>query len=290
MNIGDALTAAHFADGRRGAWVPYLQGEFDRPYMRSLRECLAEEESDYGILPPPEHVFEALDETTPEDVKIVIIGQDPYYVPGQAHGLAFSALGPTRPKSLSNILAEVEGSVTGSSVLEGHNCLTPWARQGVLLLNRALTVRRGCAGKHLTEGWKCFTDKVIETINRRERIVFMLWGEKAREVGRLIRADRHEVLCARHPAIGLRGSGHFSQANEYLEERQVEPIDWLDVCHRPQLEAQDAADPLTSADAEDEARWDRAFANSTSQLDQLAAQAREERRLGQTEELDPSRL
>ena len=102
--------------------------------------------------------------------------------------------------------------------------------------------------------------------------------------------DRHKVLCAWHPAIGLRGSGHFSQANEYLEEHDAEPIDWLDVCHGPQLEAQDAADPLTSADAEDEARWDRAFANSTSQLDQLAAQAREERRLGQTEELDPSRL
>ena len=268
--------------------------------MRRLRGYLADEESEHGIFPRPESIFEAFDETTPSEVKVVILGQDPYPESGQAHGLAFSTLNRKRPQSLSKIVAEVERNME-RSVPKDCNCLTPWARQGVLLLNRALTVRIDEAGEHLGKGWECFTDKVVETISKNcEHVVFLLWGEPAQQVGYLIDSERQKILCSEHPSSReslsrsrkqrLKGSKHFSQANEYLKTHCAEPINWLDVCQRPPPHEQDVVAPLTTADADDEARWDRAFANSTTKLEQLAAEAERERNAGLTEELDPSQL
>ena len=292
VSVAEVLTAEYMDGGRRACWLPYLGQEFNRPYMRRLHKQLMEDESKGLLLPKPECIFEALDETTPEEVKVVIVGEAPYTAPGQAHGLAFSTKHGKRPKSLSNIFAEVRRNMNqhGRAMAKDHNCLTPWARQGVLLLNRALTVGRGHAGAHI-KGWERFTEKVIETINvYREHVVFMLWGDTAKEARHVIDADRHMVLCWQHPKKGLRGSEHFSQANQYLQAHGTEPIDWLDVCGRPRVEERNAVRHLTSVDADDEARWDRAFANSIRQLDRLAAEAAQERRSGRTEELDPSRL
>ena len=299
VSVAEVLTAGYFDEGRRSLWAPHLRDEFDRPYMRRLRGYLADEESKYGIFPKPKSIFEALDETTPSEVKVVILGQDPYPEPGQAHGLAFSTLSRKRPQSLSKIFAEVKRNV-GESVPKGHNCLTPWARQGVLLLNRALTVRIDEAGEHLGKGWECFTDKVVETISKNcEHVVFLLWGEPAQQVGYLIDSKRHKILCSEHPSSRrsrrsrrqrLKGSKHFSQTNKYLEAHGAEPINWLDVCQRPPPHEQDVVAALTTADADDEAKWDRAFANSTTKLEQLAAEAKRERNAGPTEEQDLSQL
>lgn len=298
MSIADVLTAQCFSSGRRACWAPHLQAEFERPYMRDLRQFLIREEAEHAVFPKPAHIFEALDETALDEVQVVIIGQAPYPAPGQAHGLAFSVECGSRPQSLSKIIAEVNRDMdeclppgcNRRRVAEGCGCLTPWARQGVLLLNLVLTVREGCPGSHRNKGWEHFTDRVIETINAcREHVVFMLWGKAAQLKGSGIDRKRHLVLYAKHPRMGIKGSRHFSQTNRYLEECRIEPIDWLDVCCRPLPEQQEASPPLTLADAADEARWDRAFAASRPQLAQLAVQAAQEHRLGLTEELDPTR-
>lgn len=291
VSVAEVLTAEYLEDGRRASWAPHLRGEFGQPYMRQLRQFLIAEESNGQLLPQPECIFEALEETTLEEVKVVIIGQDPYPQPGHAHGLAFSTmLDGIRPPSLRNILDEAERNEHGC-IAEGRNCLTPWARQGVLLLNRALTVRLGCPRAHRGAGWEHFTDRIVETIDGcRRHVVFMLWGNDAQELRCKIDAGRHKVLCWRHPARGFAGAQHFSQANQYLEAHNAEPIDWLDVCKRPPVDEQAAVPPLTSADAADEAKWDRAFAESIPQLERLAAEAAQERSSGRTEELDPSRL
>ena len=289
VSVAEVLTAEYLEDGRRASWAPHLRGEFSQPYMSELRQFLVSEESCGQLLPRPECIFEALEETTLEEVKVVIIGQDPYPEPGQAHGLAFSTMDEVRPQSLSKILAEVGRNMGRGVAANDRNCLTPWARQGVLLLNRALTVRKCCAGGHLNRGWERFTDRIVETINtRRKHVVFLLWGGEAKELRGKINTDRHKVLCGEHPRAGLKGSQHFSKANRHLEAHNAEPIDWLDVCKRSSPDEQDAVPPLTSADAADEARWDRAFSESIPQLKRLAAQAARERRLGLTEELDPS--
>ena len=295
MSIADILTAQYFTSGRRACWAPHLQAEFNCGYMRQLRQFLIAEEAEHAIFPQPARIFEALDETTLDEVQVVIIGQDPYPTRGQAHGLAFSVECGERPQSLSKIIAEVERDMpperSRRSVAEDCGCLTPWARQGVLLLNSVLTVREGCPDSHRDKGWECFTNGIIETINTcREHVVFMLWGKPAQRKGSCINRARHKVLCAGHPRTGIKGSQHFSKANQYLEDHHIEPIDWLDVCCRPPSEQQGASPPLTLADAADEARWDRAFATSRPQLAQLAAQAAQERCLGSTEELDPMRL
>ena len=290
VSVAEVLTAEYLEDGRRASWAPHLRGEFSQPYMSELRQFLVSEESCGQLLPRPECIFEALEETTLEEVKVVLIGQDPYPEPGQAHGLAFSTMDEVRSLSLSKILAEVERNM-GQSVVANCNCLTPWARQGVLLLNRALTVRLGCPRAHRGAGWQHFTDRIVETIDKcRLHAVFMLWGNDAQELRCKIDARRHKVLCGPHPREGLKGSQHFLRANQYLERHGAEPIDWLDVCKRPPPEEQDAVPPLTSADAADEAEWDRAFAKSVPQIERLAAEAAQERRLGLTEELDPSQL
>ena len=289
VSIGEILTAQHFTSRRRACWADALAAEFDRSYMRALRKYLIREEAEHAIFPPPEHVFAALDETALHEVKVVIIGQDPYAQRGQAHGLAFSVERGNRPMSLAKIIAEVNRDMDENlpqghnrrAVPEGNGCLAPWADQGVLLLNAVLTVREGCPRAHRNEGWECFTDRVIEIVNeRREHVVFMLWGEEAKRKGASINCNRHKILTAGHPLIGILGSRHFSCANGYLESKGLDPIDWPDVCHRP----------LSEEEIEDEAQWDRAFAASHPVLEQLAAEAANERRLGLTEELDPTRL
>ena len=245
MPVADVLTAQNFANGRLASWGAQLRDdEFDRPYMSELRQYLINEEAaGHEILPEPARIFEALDETAFEEVRVVIIGQDPYPALGQAHGLAFSVELDQRPPSLQKIFAEVRRNMSqrlpaGNNqrvppVPRGRNCLTPWARKGVLLLNRALTVQRGFAGAHLGKGWECFTNRIIDAINEhREHVVFMLWGGKAIVVHDRINCCRHKVLCWKHPRDGLSGSEHFSKANQYLEQHDFERIDWMDVCDR----------------------------------------------------------
>ena len=300
MSIAEVLTAGYLGSGQRVCWAPHLRQEFSRPYMRHLRRYLADEESRCQVFPKPEHIFEALDETSLEEVKVVIVGQDPYPEPGQAHGLAFSTLLDRRPPTLAKIFAEVRRNMNQHAAIPtDHNCLTPWARQGVLLLNRVLTVRgveadthQSSSGKpvHGGQGWERFTDHIVETINGcREHVVFMLWGDHAKEARLMIDAERHKVLCSQHPRSRL-DCTPFSQANQYLEAHNSEPIDWLDVCKRPPPEEQDAIPPFTSSAASTDAEWDRAFADSIPQIEQLAEEAAQQRRAGQTEELDPSQL
>jgi uracil-DNA glycosylase len=200
--------------------------------MRALSEFLrAELKRGKAIYPPPRRIFAALDATPFERVEVVILGQDPYHGPGQAHGLCFSVLpGVDVPPSLQNIFAELERDL--GVVPPGHGCLLPWARQGVLLLNATLTVERGLAGSHQGKGWEGFTDAIVDRLNReREGLVFMLWGSYAQNKGKLIDARRHLVLKAPHPSPlsayrGFIGCGHFSRANAWLKAHGQAEIDW----------------------------------------------------------------
>lgn len=299
LSIGDVLTAEHLACGRRAAWADHLAAEFNEPYMGELRErLLGEERSQRRILPEPRRIYEALDETTPDEVKVVILGQDPYREPGQAHGLSFSVEQGARPMALAKLFAAIKrdlGEYPGGISNRGEgtdrrSCLTPWARQGVLLLNTALTVREGCAGAHIGWGWEQFTSRIIEAVaNVGQPVVLMLWGKEAQRQPAHV-GNQHLVLCGRHPRTGLVASARpFSQCNEYLHHHGREPIDWLDVCSRPPANAQEHIAPLTAADAADEAHWDRQFARSHRFLAQLADEATREQSQGQTEALDPTR-
>jgi uracil-DNA glycosylase len=183
------------------------------------------------IYPPPKRIFAALDTTPFDAVKVVILGQDPYHGPGQAHGLCFSVLpGVPAPPSLENIFKEIERDL--GIPRPDHGCLIPWARQGVLLLNSVLTVERGLAGSHQGKGWEGFTDAVVDHLNReRENLVFLLWGSYAQAKGKLIDTRRHCVLKAPHPSPlsahrGFIGCGHFSRANAWLREHGLTEIDW----------------------------------------------------------------
>jgi len=200
--------------------------------MLRLSEFLrAELRAGKTIFPPPRCIFAALDATPFEQVKVVILGQDPYHGPGQAHGLCFSVLpGVPPPPSLVNIFSEIVRDL--GIARPDHGCLVPWARQGVLLLNAVLTVERGLAGSHQGKGWEGFTDNVIDQLNReREGLVFLLWGSYAQAKGALIDARRHRVLKAPHPSPlsahrGFIGCGHFSKTNQWLSEHSQSEIDW----------------------------------------------------------------
>ena len=213
-------------------WKSRLLDAFADPAMARLREFLMQErERGRVIYPPARQIFAALDATPFDQVKVVILGQDPYHGPGQAHGLCFSVLpGVPVPPSLQNIFAEIEGDLRIAR--PDHGCLLPWAQRGVLLLNAVLTVERARAGSHQGKGWEGFTDQVIRRLaEERENVVFLLWGSYAQKKGQFIDARRHRVLRAPHPSPlsahrGFIGCGHFSAANEYLARHGMAPIDW----------------------------------------------------------------
>ncbi len=204
-----------------------------RPEMRELSEFLrAEKAKGKHIFPPGPQIFAALDATPFDAVKVIVLGQDPYHGPGQAHGLSFSVPpGVVVPPSLVNIFKEIERDLGLPRPRSGS--LIPWAQQGVLLLNSVLTVEAGQAGSHQGKGWEGFTDHIVATLDReREGLVFMLWGSYAQAKGKIIDARKHCVLRAPHPSPlsahrGFIGCGHFSAANRWLVGRRLVPIDWL---------------------------------------------------------------
>jgi uracil-DNA glycosylase len=212
-------------------WNPILRAELDAPYFRELQRYVTSERARQRIYPPHDEVFAALHLTPYEAVKVLILGQDPYHGPNQAHGLCFSVRpGVPRPPSLENIFTELENDV--GVVRPDHGCLDCWARQGVLLLNATLTVRAGQAASHQGKGWEQFTDAVIEAVNAKpERVVFILWGASARKKKALIDTDRHVIIESAHPSplsarSGFFGSRPFSRANAALVAAGREPIDW----------------------------------------------------------------
>ena len=213
-------------------WLEALGAEFDQDYMQKLRAfLLARERAGAVVYPPGGQIFNALDSTPLSRVKVVILGQDPYHGPGQAHGLCFSVQQGVRPPpSLVNIFTEIESDL--GLPVPAHGCLQSWAERGVLLLNAVLTVERGNAGAHQGQGWERFTDAVVRAVNeRRDNVAFLLWGSQAQKKGAGIDADRHLVLKAPHPSPlsahrGFFGCRHFSQVNQWLESRGVEPVDW----------------------------------------------------------------
>lgn len=214
------------------SWLAQVGDQFDTPRMQALSRFLRDEKrAGKVVYPPGPSIFAALDATPFESVAVVILGQDPYHGPGQAHGLCFSVLpGVPVPPSLDNIFAELTRDI--GVPRPDHGCLTPWARRGVLLLNAVLTVERGIAGSHQGKGWEEFTDACVDALNRkREHLVFLLWGSYAQAKGRLIDRQRHLVLKAPHPSPlsahrGFIGCGHFSRANGYLRDRGRQPVDW----------------------------------------------------------------
>lgn len=214
------------------SWQAQVGDQFDQPYMRALQDFLSEEKTaEKVIYPPSEQVFAAFNQTPFNKVKVVILGQDPYHGPSQAHGLCFSvAQGVKAPPSLVNIYKELVSDV--SIEMPDHGQLSRWAEQGVLLLNSVLTVEQAQANAHQGKGWEAFTDRVISVINaQREHIVFMLWGSYAQKKGAMIDRSRHCVLSAPHPSPlsayrGFFGCKHFSQANDYLELKGLKPINW----------------------------------------------------------------
>ena len=214
------------------SWKARVGDYLQRPEMQALSEFLRSElRSGKVIYPPPRRIFAALNTTSFDQVKVVILGQDPYHGSNQAHGLCFSVLpGVDVPPSLNNIFAEIERDL--HIPRPDHGCLLPWARQGVLQLNATLTVQAHQAASHQGKGWEGFTDTVVDHLNReREGLVFLLWGSSAQNKGKLIDTRRHLVLKAPHPSPlsayrGFIGCGHFSRTNAYLREHEKMEIDW----------------------------------------------------------------
>jgi len=214
------------------SWKARIGAEFDQPYMQALKDFLQQERTlGKVIYPPMPQIFNALNHTPFEEVKVVILGQDPYHGPNQAHGLCFSVQpGVKTPPSLLNIYKELVSDV--GITMPDHGHLTSWADQGVLLLNATLTVEQGNAGAHQGKGWESFTDKVINELNeQRDHLVFLLWGSYAQKKGQFIDRNKHLVLQAPHPSPlsahrGFLGCRHFSQTNDYLIANGSEPINW----------------------------------------------------------------
>ncbi|MFP1826542.1 uracil-DNA glycosylase [Lonsdalea quercina] len=215
-------------------WHDVLSQEKQQPYfIDTLKFVHQEREAGKVIYPPQQDVFNAFRYTEFHDVKVVILGQDPYHGPNQAHGLSFSVRpGVPAPPSLANIYKELASDIPGFEIPR-HGFLQSWAKQGVLLLNTVLTVEAGKAHSHANLGWETFTDKVISALNsHREGIVFLLWGSHAQKKGNIIDQQRHHVLKAPHPSPlsahrGFMGCRHFSQANHLLEQQGLTPIDWM---------------------------------------------------------------
>lgn len=212
-------------------WNPLLRDQFEQPYWAQLQAFVRAERSQHAVYPPHDEVFAALHLTPYADVKVLILGQDPYHGPGQAHGLCFSVRpGVDVPPSLANVLTELEDDV--GCPKPDHGSLEHWARQGVLLLNATLTVRAREAASHQRKGWEAFTDRVIEVVNDKpDRVVFLLWGAAARRKAALVDRTRHAVIESPHPSPlsahrGFFGSRPFSRANAALTEAGRQPIDW----------------------------------------------------------------
>ena len=214
------------------SWLGLLRDEFDSHYMRQLRAFLMEEkQSGWQVFPSGRDMFNALNSTAFDDVKVVILGQDPYHGEGQAHGLCFSVKpGVAVPPSLRNIYRELETDV--GFVPPGHGFLQAWAQQGVLLLNSILTVRANQAGSHHGKGWERFTDRIVELLSQnKESLVFLLWGSYAQKKGAMVDRSRHLVLQSVHPSPlsasrGFFGNRHFSQANTYLKSHGKPTVNW----------------------------------------------------------------
>ena len=212
-------------------WDQVLAGEFEKDYYLELRKFLKEEYSTRVIYPSMYDIFNALKHTAYKDVKVVILGQDPYHGPNQAHGMCFSVKkGVAVPPSLVNIYKELKEDV--GFEIPNHGFLESWADQGVLLMNTVLTVRGGQANSHKGKGWEIFTDQVIRHLNDREQpMVFLLWGAHAKSKRQLITNPNHMILTAAHPSPlsaynGFYGCRHFSRTNLFLEEQGMKPIDW----------------------------------------------------------------
>lgn len=212
-------------------WDEVLGSEFEKEYYKRLMKFLEEERQDNTIYPPEEDVFNALKFSPYNNTKVVILGQDPYHEPGQAHGLCFSVnKGVKIPPSLVNIYKEMQNDM--GIIQPNHGYLADWAYQGVLLLNTVLTVRRGEANSHKGKGWEKFTDRIVELLNQREKpMVFILWGANAKSKQALITNKDHMILSGAHPSPlsaynGFFGGGYFSKANRFLELTGQEPIDW----------------------------------------------------------------
>ncbi|MHA3887232.1 uracil-DNA glycosylase [Stutzerimonas degradans] len=214
------------------SWRDALREEFDQPYMHELSAFLRREKvAGKVIYPPGPLIFNALNSTPLERVEVVILGQDPYHGPGQAHGLCFSVQpGVAPPPSLQNIFKELKRDLNIDP--PGHGYLQHWADQGVLMLNTSLTVEQGNAGSHAGAGWQRFTDRIIEVVSeRRPHLVFLLWGAHAQSKARLIDPTRHLILKSAHPSPlsahrGFLGNGHFSRTNQFLRQHGMQPIDW----------------------------------------------------------------
>ena len=214
------------------SWMAVIGDEFQKPYMQQLRQFLQNEKQQGKIIYPPGPLwFNAFNSTPFDKVEVVILGQDPYHGPGQAHGLCFSVpenIPP--PPSLQNIFKELQNDLGISP--PSHGCLQYWAEQGVLLLNAVLTVEQGKAAAHQGKGWETFTDAAITTLNRqREGLVFLLWGSYAQKKGAFIDQNKHLVLTSAHPSPlsayrGFLGNNHFSKTNAYLKNRGQKEIDW----------------------------------------------------------------
>lgn len=214
------------------SWLAHLQAEFEQPYMQNLKAfLLAEKQQNKVIYPASNNIFNAFNSTPLDEVKVVILGQDPYHGPNQAHGLCFSVQpGIQTPPSLQNIFKELKRDLAMD--IPAHGCLQSWANQGVLLLNATLTVEQARAGSHQGRGWETFTDKAIQLVNDQcQGVVFLLWGSYAQKKAAFIDARKHLILKAPHPSPlsahrGYIGCGHFSAANQHLQHLGKAPIDW----------------------------------------------------------------
>jgi uracil-DNA glycosylase len=213
------------------SWKKVLEKEFASEYFKELSEFVRTEYQKGGVFPHPKNLFAAFDATPFDTVRVVILGQDPYHGKGQAHGLSFSVQeGVERPPSLQNILKEVVADVGSTRIANGN--LTPWASQGVLLLNTVLTVQEGSPGSHAGKGWEQFTDAAIRAVSEgRDHVVFLLWGAYAQKKRYLIDAKKHLLLEAPHPSPlsahrGFFGCRHFSKTNEYLSAQGAPSIEW----------------------------------------------------------------
>lgn len=213
-------------------WLPSIEGEFRKPYYRELYQFVKEEYSKHVVYPPSDDIFNALHLTPLKEVKVLILGQDPYINEHEAHGLCFSVLPEQKklPPSLQNIYKELHEDL--GCEIPNNGYLIKWAQQGVLLLNTVLTVRAHESNSHKGKGWEHFTDAIIRAVNEQDRpIVYMLWGSHAQQKIPMLNNPKHLILKAPHPSPlsahrGFFGCRHFSQANEFLEKNGLEPIDW----------------------------------------------------------------